>query len=180
MPAPTRRPGGPRPCHEKKLRPDITTLLAPLSSSSSAPPPRAPPNRKPRKPKRRPAARRLGDRAAARFDFGARLFVSRQWLAVARDEHGLAVREQSRQRVAAHPRPIADRTAVDMNPGCGPSGVEADAARLHPHRDVAYRPCPHVQEMRVDRAAFHMLGMFRHLPRTATQHGVGLRRSIAR
>ena len=54
------------------------------------------------------------DLAAARFDLRLRLVVARHRLAVAGNEDGLAVGEEPRQRVAVHPRPVANVAAVDM------------------------------------------------------------------
>ena len=63
--------------------------------------------------------------------------------------------------------------------GVAPVGIEADAAFLHPHRDVADARRADVEEMRVDRLAFHVLGVFGDLARAPAQHRVGLRRTVA-
>ena len=118
--------------------------------------------------------------AAAGFDLRPRLLVAGHRLSVGRDEHRLSVREEPRHRVPAHPRPIADRTAVDMHPGRDAGRVKADAAVLHAHGDVADARGADVDEMGVDRLAFHVLRMFGHLPRPAAQHGVRLRRAVCR
>ena len=67
-----------------------------------------------------------------------------------------------------------------MHPRRRPDGIEADAARLHPHGDVADRARANVLKMRVYRLALHVLRMFGDLARAPAQHGVGLRRAIAR
>ena len=125
------------------------------------------------------AARRL-DLAAARLDLGAGLFVAGHRLAVGRDQDRLAVREQPRQGVAAHPRPVAHRAAVDMDPRRCAAGIEADAALLHAHRDVADARRADVDEMRVDGAPFHVLRILGDLARAPAQHGVRLRRAVSR
>ena len=112
--------------------PPMTASWPPLSSASSSPPPRAPNSQANRPP---PLA--VWICAAARLDLGLRQIVARHRLAVGRDEHRLAVREEPRQRVAAHARPVAHRAAVDVHPGRDAGRIEADAALLHPHRDVA-------------------------------------------
>ena len=53
------------------------------------------------------------------------------------NEHGLAVGEQPGDHVMAHARPVAHRPGVEMDPGRAAGRIEADAARLQAHRDVA-------------------------------------------
>ena len=122
------------------------------------------------------AARRL-DLAAALLDLGLRQIVARHRLAVRRDEHRLAVGEEARQRLAAHPGPVAHRAAVDVDPREA-LRIEPHAALLHPHRDVADAPGTDVLEVGVDRLAFHVLRMLGDLPRPSPQHRVGLGRTV--
>ena len=117
--------------------------------------------------------------SAARFDLGSRLFIARHGLPVGRDEYGLPIGEQTGQRVSAHLRPISDRPAVDMHPRGVAGRVEAHAAGLRAHGDVANARRADVEKMRVDRLALHMLRMLGHLSRPPAQHRVGLRRTIA-
>ncbi len=65
-----------------------------------------------------------------------------------------------------------------MHP-CHAGRVEADAALLHSHRDVADAVRTDVLEMRVDGAAFHVLRMLCDLPRAPSQHRVRLWRPVA-
>src|SRR5208337_3575726 len=88
-------------------------------------------------PREQSAAAGCLDLAAALLDLGAGLLVAGHRLAIGRDKNCLAVGEQPGEGVAAHARPVAHRTAVDMNPGRRAGRVEADAALLHAHGYVA-------------------------------------------
>ena len=125
------------------------------------------------------SAARCLNLAAAQLDLGPRQFVAGHRLAVRGNEYRLPVREQPRERVAAHAGPVAHRSAVDMHPGRRAGRVESHAPRLHAHRDVTDARRADVDEMGVDRLAFHMLGILGDLMRAAAKHGVGPRRTVA-
>ena len=66
-----------------------------------------------------------------------------------------------------------------MHPGRRSCRVKSHAPRLHAHGDVTDARRADIDEMGVDRLAFHMLGILGDLMRAAAKHRVGLRRTVA-
>ena len=94
--------------------------------------------------------------------------------------HSLAIREQTRQLVVTHARPGAHAADIKMHERRSRRGIIANAAALQAHGDLAHTAHRHVDIMHVHRLAEHMLRMFSHCARTATQDGIGMRRTIGR
>src|SRR5206468_1002296 len=85
------------------------------------------------------AAARIARRlhvAAALLDHRLRFGIALHRLTVGGNEHGLAVGEQAGERAAAHARPVAHRSGIDVDPRRRADGIEADATLLHAHGDV--------------------------------------------
>ena len=119
-----------------------------------------------------------GDRTAARQDLGLGQLVARQGAAISGDVHGLLIGEQPHELVARHARPGADRSDIEMDEGRVRVWIEADAATLQTHPDLADSRRGHVGQVEVHRLAEHVLAVLGDGARATAQHGVGVGRAI--
>ncbi len=119
-----------------------------------------------------------GDRTAARQDLGLGQLVACQGAAISGDVHGLLIGEQPHELVARHARPGADRSDIEMHEGRVRVWIEADAATLQAHPDLADSRRGHVGQVEVHRLAEHVLAVLGDGARAAPQHGVSVGRAI--
>ena len=92
--------------------------------------------------------------------------------------HGAAIREDPRELIVGHARPVADAADVEMYERRSGGGVEADAAALQAQSGVADLFEGHAGDEEIHRVALHVLAVARHSRRAAAEHGVGGRRAI--
>ncbi|MCY1296698.1 hypothetical protein D9M70_461020 [compost metagenome] len=116
----------------------------------------------------------------ATFVVGDRLVITRKRLAVGRQMHGLAIREEACEFGAAHARPGANAANIHVNERRAGGRVIADATHLELHADFAQRLQLHVGKVEVHRLAEHVLALLGDALRARTQHAVGCRRTIGR
>src|SRR5580704_742001 len=99
---------------------------------------------------------------AALLDLGERQRVTLQRFAVARDLHGLAVREHTYELLVAHARPHPYAAGIHVDERRAGRRIEADAAARKPQADLAQMFEVNARDVEIHGAAEHVLAKARY------------------
>ena len=113
------------------------------------------------RPSRAASSERFGWSAAAPLDVGESERIAAQRLAVRRNMHGAAIRENLDQLIVRHARPVPDGAGVHVHEGRAGGRIETDAAALQPKTNLADLLERHAGNEEVHRLAIDVLAELR-------------------